>query len=81
MTYSTKKAIPDMSIGNKNPGAGRPRRWHENMQARFEAGTIARIGELLKDGETKVEFVNDAVIREIARREKRSGPRERSEGK
>jgi len=26
---------------------------------------------VLKDGETKVEFVNAAVIREIARREKR----------
>jgi hypothetical protein len=51
--------------------AGRPRRWHENMQARFEAGTHARIEAVLKDGETKVEFVNAAVIREIARREKR----------
>ena len=59
-----------MSI--KSPGsAGRPRRWHENMQARFEAGTFARIGGLLKEGETRVDFVNIAVIREIARREKR----------
>jgi hypothetical protein len=41
------------------------------MQARFEAGTHARIEAVLKDGETKVEFVNAAVIREIARREKR----------
>ena len=58
-----------MSIEINKPG--RPRRWHENMQARFEAGTLARIEGLLKDGETKVEFVNVAVTREIARREKR----------
>jgi hypothetical protein len=59
-----------MSNQDKRTGVGRPRRWHENMQARFEAGTIARIVELLRAGETKIEFVNLAVLREIARRER-----------
>jgi hypothetical protein len=42
------------------------------MQAKFKEGTIERIGALLKEGETRVEFVNDAVEREIARRERKS---------
>jgi hypothetical protein len=67
-----------MSIGKEKLAApskaksGRPRRWHENMQARFEEGTLARLDEVLREGETKVDFVNKAVIREIARREERN---------
>jgi hypothetical protein len=64
------REITDMSIKNHR-SAGRPRRWQENMQARFEAGTLMRIGGLLKEGETRVDFVNIAVLREIARRERR----------
>lgn len=51
-------------------GPGPPRRWDENMQARFKEGTIARLTAVLREGETRVEFVNAAVVREIARREK-----------
>jgi hypothetical protein len=40
------------------------------MVARFQAGTLDQITALLRDGETKVEFVNVAVTREIARRER-----------
>lgn len=40
------------------------------MVARFEAGTLDRIAAVLREGETRVEFVNVAVAREIARREK-----------
>jgi hypothetical protein len=39
-----------------------PRRRHENMQAKFEIGTLDKIAALLKDSKTKVEFVNAAVI-------------------
>jgi hypothetical protein len=67
-----RKAMPDMNIPKNRNLGGRPRRWHENMQARFEAGTFARIASLLKEGETKVDFVNAAVLREIVRREKQS---------
>jgi hypothetical protein len=53
------------------PSRGRPRRWHENMQARFEEGTLDRMSAVLKESETKTDFVNAAGIREIERREKR----------
>ena len=47
---------------------GRPALWSENMQARFEAGTFARIAQVLGKGECRTDFVRDAVNREIARR-------------
>jgi hypothetical protein len=59
-----------MTILQKHAG-GRPRRWGEQMQARFGLGTIDRIAALLKDGETKTSFVNAAVIREIEKRERK----------
>ena len=62
-----KEKLPALSKAK----AGRPRRWHENMQARFEEGTLARLYEVLREGETKVDFVNTAVTREITRREAR----------
>jgi hypothetical protein len=70
-TGMAKKSISNMSIGNEKLSAarGRPRRWDENMQARFEAGTLQRMTAVQEDGETKVDFVNAAVMREIVRRE------------
>ena len=50
-------------------GRGRPRQWAENMQARFRAGTFARIEALLLDQEDRTDFVREAVEREIERRE------------
>jgi len=61
-----KKATPAMERARRGP----PKRWHEAMQARFEAGTIAAIDKVLKEAETRVEFVFEAVKREIARRAK-----------
>jgi hypothetical protein len=49
---------------------GPPRQWDENTQARFKEGTMARIEAALREGETRVAFVNDAVLRELTRREK-----------
>lgn len=47
---------------------GRRKRWTEEMQARFEAGTFASIAAVLRDGEDRTEFVRAAVRDEIARR-------------
>lgn len=41
------------------------------MQARFAAGTFARIAAVLRDGEDRTDFVRDAVSRELERRENR----------
>jgi len=49
-------------------GVGRRKRWTEEMQARFEAGTFASIAAVLRDGEDRTEFVRAAVRDEIARR-------------
>jgi hypothetical protein len=48
---------------------GPPRRWQDEMVGRFPAGTFGRITQLLRDGETRTEFLREAVAREIARRE------------
>ena len=48
---------------------GRIKRWAENMVARFPEGTFARIAAVLEKGETKTDFVREAVHRELQRRE------------
>jgi hypothetical protein len=47
---------------------GRIRRWHEDMVARFVEGTIAAIDAVLKENETRTDFVREAVARELRRR-------------
>jgi hypothetical protein len=49
---------------------GRPRKWQEDMQARFPAGTFKRIEAVLREDEDRTDFVREAVEREIARRER-----------
>ena len=49
---------------------GRPPQWAEDMQARFAAGTFDRIAAVAEDGETRTDFVREAVRRELERREK-----------
>ena len=49
---------------------GRLRRWAEDMQARFPAGTFMRIGAVLRENEDRTDFVRDAVERELHRRER-----------
>lgn len=44
--------------------------WSEDMQARFQEGTLAAIEDALEDGETKTDFVREAVRRELLRRER-----------
>ena len=48
---------------------GRPKVNHEQMPARFPAGTFERIDAVL-DGQTRTAFVQEAVEREIRRRAK-----------
>jgi len=50
---------------------GRPRQWAEDMQARFPAGTFARIETVLGEDEDRTDFVRKAVERELQRRERR----------
>lgn len=50
---------------------GRKRQWEEDMQARFPAGTFARIEKVLDEDEDRTDFVRAAVAKELQRREKR----------
>lgn len=47
---------------------GRKKLWSEDMQARFAEGTLKRIEFSLKEGETKTDFVREAVEKELKRR-------------
>lgn len=49
---------------------GRPPLWAEDMQARFAAGTFARIAAVLGEKEDRTDFVRAAVEAELKRREK-----------
>jgi hypothetical protein len=49
---------------------GRAKRWSEDMQARFPAGTFARIEAVLRENEYRMDFVREAVERELKRRER-----------
>lgn len=49
---------------------GRKKLWAEDMQARFAAGTFARIDAVLAENEDRTALVREAVERELKRREK-----------
>lgn len=51
---------------------GRPKKWAEDMQARFPDGTFARIEAVLEEGEDRTDFVREAVERELKRRERKT---------
>lgn len=46
----------------------RPKKFVEEMVARFMAGTFARITAVLRPGEDRADLVREAVEREIKRR-------------
>jgi hypothetical protein len=52
---------------------GRKKEWAEDMQARFQEGTFARISEVLEENEDRTAFVRAAVERELKRRERAHG--------
>lgn len=43
----------------------------EQAPARFPEGTLARIAEVLEDGENQADFIRTSVERELKRRERR----------
>ena len=49
---------------------GRTKKWSEDMQARFPAGTFDRIDAVRNDGEDRTDFIREAVERELRRRER-----------
>lgn len=49
---------------------GRKKLWTEDMQARFAEGTFSRIEAVLEEGEYRMDFVREAVERELKRRER-----------
>lgn len=65
--------LPENIVCDTPRRVGRKKRWSEDMQARFPAGTFARIEAVLEDGEDRTDLVRAAVEREIKRREKAKG--------
>jgi hypothetical protein len=53
------------------PGMGRKQINHEETPARLPAGTLARMDEVLDEGEKRADLIREAVERELARRERR----------
>jgi hypothetical protein len=49
---------------------GRPRRWVTMTQVRFAEGEIERVRGALHEDEQLIDFLNAAIMREVARREK-----------
>lgn len=59
----------DLLVSPKPKTMGRNRINHENMMARFPAGTLARIDKVLREGESKADFVRQAVEERLQSRE------------
>lgn len=49
---------------------GRPKKWDEDMVARFEKGTFKRMDAVREEKEDRTDFVREAVERELKRRER-----------
>lgn len=62
IAYDVGMSIADM----RKPG--RPLQWPEAALTKFSEGTFSRIAELLQTGETRRDFIRQAVTREIGRR-------------
>lgn len=60
----------NMSYSYGEAWMSRPRRWDENMTARFPEGTFKRIEAVLGEDEYRTDFVWEAVERELKRRER-----------
>jgi len=60
----------NMSYSYGEAWMSRPRRWNENMTARFPEGTFKRIEAVLQEDEYRTDFVWEAVERELKRRER-----------
>jgi hypothetical protein len=58
-----------LAIASAPRSMARKKRWSEDMQARFPAGTFERISKVLADYEDRTDFVREAVERELKRRE------------
>jgi hypothetical protein len=55
---------------NRNSGGpGRKKLWPERMGLKLAKGTFDRIGTILKKGEKRMDFVRNAVLRELKERE------------
>jgi hypothetical protein len=63
------EALAQKVVSDSPRRMGRPPLWSENMQARFAAGTFARIAKVLKDREDRTDFIREAVEQELKRRE------------
>jgi len=62
------------------PRMGRKKRWPERVGAKFAAGTLDRIAAVLAKDEVRLDFIREAVEREIQRRERaaeRAAPKKR----
>jgi hypothetical protein len=52
------------------PRVGRKMRWPESIRAKFAAGTLERIRPMLGKNEARLDFIREAVERELVRRAK-----------
>ena len=62
MTMSAESVIP--------PRMGRKKLWHQRTAVKFPQGTFERIAALLQKPEVRMDFIRNAVERELKRREK-----------
>jgi hypothetical protein len=51
--------------------------WPERISAKFAAGTLKRIADVLADREERLNFIREAVEREIDRRRRQGKRRKR----
>ena len=61
MTMSAELVIP--------PRMGRKKLWHQRTAVKFSAGNVSAIAAVLQKPEVRMDFIRNAVERELKRRE------------
>jgi hypothetical protein len=62
--------LTEIHIHATAPRVGRKKQWTERIQLPMADGTTARIDVLLADDEVRLDFIREAIEREIKRRER-----------
>jgi len=69
--YTKRCRLTGFHIHGTTARVGRKKQWTERIQLPMAEGTTARIDALLADDEARLDFIREAIDREIKRRERK----------
>lgn len=70
-----RQLLTESPICDTRPTVGRKMLWPDKIIAPLPKGTLARIATVLRESETKTDFLREAVEAELKRRARKDAPR------